>query len=231
MHVRRLIIPALALWGIIALAAFDSCSRRGATTTEHVPDDGGQADGAPDATLAYWDRLREAYVRHSRATIRRDELERKANEIRSLKDGGRVWGELATSYRHSAESAVEAARAIRALPNDGVDQSAIKLAGDIERYLLVRNDLLLLSGQQCSEMATLFDAIVAEGEGFNWDSTGGKEYAKRQESIQAKMRQTVNDQGRKEKAMLSELEASCNRAKVLLERRYGRNFRHIMPGD
>jgi hypothetical protein len=79
-------------------------------------------------------------------------------------------------------------------------------------------------------MAALFAEISAAGDAFDWDGPRGREAARREADLTARMKQTVANEGAVEKRRLGELAAKAKSVGAALARRHGRDFPDLI-GD
>ena len=225
---RRILLGFLVVWGVFATAAFRNCGRPAPAGREPTPTPSLTSADPAEVTQAYWLAARRVRARCAGTVITREELQRKADAIRSLADGKRVWAELARSYSQAATENTEGVKELKSLPAERVDPVAAGCVGDLADFLALQADLLQKTGGECGEMAALFAEIHAAGDAFDWDGPRGKESARREADLTARMKQTVANEGAAEKRRLGELAAKAKTVGAALARKQGRDFPDLL---
>ncbi len=224
MRLRAVGLGLLVVWGVFAAAAFRNCGRTPPRGREPASTPSLSSTDPSEVTQAYWLAARQVRTRAASAVISRDELQRKAQDIKSLADGKRVWTELARSYSLAAAVNTDGVRELKAIPAGRADPLAVECVTELADFLTLRADLLRKTGEECSEMAALFATIHAEGDAFDWNSEKGKAYEKQENGLTAKMKQTAANEGAAEKQCLSELTTKSETCATTLTKKHGRDF-------
>jgi hypothetical protein len=228
MRLRPVVIGLLVIWGVFATAAFRSCGRPAQTVREPTPAPSLISADPSEVTQAYWLAARRVRSRCAKAVITREELQRRGEGIKSLADGKRVWAGLAQSYADGAAVNTEGAKELKSLPTERADPVAVERVNELADLLLVQADLMRKTGDECREMADLFAATLAEGDAFDPESPKGKEYDRREAALNAKMKQTVANEGAAEKQKLRELTTKAKATAATLAKKHGRAFPDLL---
>jgi hypothetical protein len=228
MRLRGVVLGLLVIWAFFATASFRGCGRQAPTDGEPADQPSLSSPDPSEVSQAYWLAARRVSARGARANVTREELQRKAEAIKSLSDGKRVWGELGQSYSHAAAVNAEAAKELESLPRDRVDPVAVECVTELADYLAPQGKLLRQSGEVCAEMAALFAMIHAEGDAFDGDSPKGKEYERREADLSARMKQTAANEGAVQKRRFAELATKAKAAATALAKKHGRRFPDLL---
>lgn len=228
MRLRGVILGLLVTWGVFATAAFRNCGRPAPTDPEPTDQPSLSSPDPSEVSHAYWLAARRVSVRCGGAIITREELRRKAEAIKSLADGKRVWAELSQSYSRAAGVNAEAVKELESLPQGRVDPVAVGCVTELADFLTLQGHLLRQTGEECAEMAALFAIIHAEGEAFDWNSPKGKEYERREADLTARMKQTAVKEGAIEKRRLVELATKVQEGATALATKHGRQFPDLL---
>ena len=150
MRLRCAVLGLLVIWGVFATAAFRNGGRP--SPTDHEPADQPSLSSLDpsEVTQAYWLAARRVNTRSGQAIITREELQRKAEEIKSLADGKRVWAELAQSYSLAAAVNTEAGKELKSLSKERVDPAAVEFITELADFLTLQAKLLRRSGVDCT---------------------------------------------------------------------------------
>lgn len=228
MRLRGVVLGILVIWGVFAAAAFRNCGSPAPTDQEPTDQPSLLSPDQSEASQAYWLAARRVSTRCSRAIITRDELQRKAEAIKSLADGKRIWAELAAEYSRAAEMNAEGVNELESLPRDRIDPVAVECVTELVLFLTLQGSLLRRSSEECAEMAALFAKIHAEGDAFDWGSPKGKEYDRQEAELTARRKQTVANEGSAEKRQLAELATKAKSAANALKKKHGRQFPDLL---
>jgi hypothetical protein len=225
MKLRSVVLGLLVSMGFFAAAGFRSCGRQKDGEPSEQPSL--ESPDPSEVTQAYWLAARRESVRCGQATVNRDQLQLRANAIKSLADGKVAWSELARNYADAAATNAEAVKEIAGLPQERVDPDAAACVTGLASFLTFQGALLRKSSGECAEMAALFSSILAEGDGFDWDGPKGKEYARREDELKARMKATVDNEGAAQKRLFAELTTKAGAASALAKR-HGRRFPDLL---
>jgi hypothetical protein len=228
MRLRGVVLGLLVIWAFFAMAAFRGCGRQAPTDREPADQPSLSSPDPSEVSQAYWLAARRVSARCGRAIVTREELQRRAEAIKSLSDGKRVWAELGRSYSHAAAVNAEAVKELESLPRDRVDPVAVECVTELADYLAPQGKLLRQSGEECAEMAALFAMIHAEGDAFDGDSPKSKEYERREADLSARMKQAVANEGPVQKRRLAELATKAKAAAAALAKKHGRQFSDLL---
>lgn len=218
----------MVIWGFFATVAFRSCGRQVPTDPEPTEQPSLSSIDPSEVSQAYWLAARRVSARCGRGTISRAELRRKAEAIKSLADGKRVWADLASSYSRAAAVNAEAVKELGLLPRDRVDPVAVACVTELADFLTLQGSNLRQSSEECAEMAALFAMIHAEGDAFDWNSPKGKEHERREDDLTARMKQRVANEGAVEKRRHAELATKAKAAGAALAKKHGRQFPDLL---
>ncbi len=213
---RRRVILGLA--GAVALWAV--CATRGRVNGPREP----AAGGAGPATLAHWNALGGIVTAAGRSS------DRIADHGRTLRAGGPAapagrrafWERYAALYDEAAGDAKAAVAALDRLPTQGVDPAALGVDVAARKYLAVRADLDRVSAKECCEYAAIYAEAAAPG--FDSDGPAGRNLARREDELLARMAGRIDAEGRAEKAALAGFVARAVRVRAELVARYGLVF-------
>jgi hypothetical protein len=228
MRLRGVVLGLLVIWAFFATAAFRGCGRQAPTDREPTDQPSLSSPDPSEVSQAYWLAARRVSARCGRAIVRREDFQHKAEAIKSLPDGKRVWAELGQSYSHAAAVNAGAVKELESLPRDRVDPVAVESVTALADYLAPQGKLLRQSGEECVEMAALFAMIHAEGDAFDGDSPKGREYERRESDLSARMKQTVANEGAVQQRRFADLATKARAAATALAKKHGRRFPDLL---